>query len=82
VIDRLARQLERQSPRALDHATRVIDGVETRVRALDPARVLARGWSITRDGNGQLVRSTGDVASGARLVTTLSDGTIASTVDG
>ncbi|MEY2423441.1 MAG: exodeoxyribonuclease large subunit [Acidimicrobiaceae bacterium] len=82
VIDRMATQLTRQSPRALDHATRVIDGVEVRVRALDPARVLARGWSITRDRDGRLVRAVGDVAAGAGLVTTVADGVVRSTVDG
>jgi exodeoxyribonuclease VII large subunit len=82
VIDRLASQLGRRAPRALDHATRTIDGVENRVRALDPARVLARGWSITRDGDGRLVRSSREVPAGAPLVTTLADGTVRSTVDG
>jgi exodeoxyribonuclease VII large subunit len=60
----------------------VIDGVETRVRALDPARVLARGWSITRDGDGRLVRSVDDVAAGGSVVTTVADGVVRSTVDG
>jgi exodeoxyribonuclease VII large subunit len=82
VIERLAAQLARQSPRVLDHATRTIDHVETRVRALDPARTLARGWSITRDSEGRLVRSTRDVVSGASLATTVADGVVRSTVDG
>ena len=81
-IDRLARQLGRDAPRALEHATRQLDGVEARVRALDPARTLARGWSITRDGEGRLVRSAGDVRSGTSLVTTVADGVVRSTVDG
>ena len=34
------------------------------VRALDPARALARGWSITRDANGQVIRSVADVGDG------------------
>ena len=81
VVDRLARQLARDAPRALDHAIRVVDNVETRVRALDPARTLARGWSITRDGDGRLVRSVADAPPGHALVTTLADGTVRSTVD-
>ena len=39
---------------ALDRATRLIDASESRVRAFDPARTLARGWSITHDGDGKL----------------------------
>jgi exodeoxyribonuclease VII large subunit len=65
--------LHRQSER--------LDGVEARVRLLDPVNVLQRGWSITRDGHGHIVRSIGDVAAGTSLVTQLADGTIASTVD-
>jgi len=82
VVDRLARQLARDAPRVVEHAARAVDNVETRVRALDPARTLARGWSITRDAEGRLVRSTTDVQSGAALVTTIADGVVRSTVDG
>ena len=81
-LDRMAAQLAQRPPRALDRAARVVDNVETRVRALDPARVLARGWSITRGEDGRLVRSAGEVAPGARLVTTVADGVVRSTVDG
>ena len=81
-LDRMSTQLARRSPRVIEQATRDVDGVEQRVRALDPARALARGWSITRDGEGQLVRSTGEVAAGATLVTTVADGVVRSTVDG
>jgi exodeoxyribonuclease VII large subunit len=82
VVDRLARQLARDAPRALEHATHVVDNVESRVRALDPARTLARGWSITRDEQGNLLRSAHAAAPGAKLVTTLADGVVGSTVDG
>jgi exodeoxyribonuclease VII large subunit len=82
VVDRMAAQLARQAPRAIDRSVHRVDNVETRVRALDPARALARGWSITRDGDGRVVRSTLDAPPGAALVTTLVDGTVRSTVDG
>jgi exodeoxyribonuclease VII large subunit len=81
-LDRLSGQLAQRAPRAIDRATRVVDHVETRVRALDPERVLARGWSITRDEHGRLLRSATDAAPGAKLVTTVADGVIRSTVDG
>jgi exodeoxyribonuclease VII large subunit len=81
-LNRLAGQLTQRSPRAIDRAVRRVDHIETRVRALDPARVLARGWSITRDEGGQLVRSTNDAAPGAKLVTTVADGVVRSSVDG
>jgi exodeoxyribonuclease VII large subunit len=81
-LDRLAAQLAQRSPRAVDRAERLVDHVETRVRALDPARVLARGWSITRDEHGRLLRSAHDAPAGAKLVTTFADGVVRSTVDG
>lgn len=58
-----------------------LDGLEARLRILDPAAILARGWSITRTSDGELVRSVSDVASGEALRTRLGDGTVASTVD-
>jgi exodeoxyribonuclease VII large subunit len=58
-----------------------LDGIEARVRLLDPVNVLQRGWSITRDTDGNVIRSTSDVTSGTALLTQLADGTIASTVD-
>lgn len=51
------------------------------VRLLDPATTLARGWTITRNKDGRVVRSVSDVAIGDTLVTTLADGTMTSTVD-
>ena len=38
--------------------------VEARLRALDPDRTLARGWSITRGPDGSVVRSPADVQPG------------------
>ena len=35
---------------------------------------LARGWSITRTGDGDVVRSVDDVDTGDVLVTTVADG--------
>jgi exodeoxyribonuclease VII large subunit len=51
------------------------------VRALDPARALARGWSITRDAHGQVVRSVAEVDDGDELTTILVDGQVHSRVE-
>ena len=75
-----ATRLVQRAPRVLAGSGRRIDGIEAHVRALDPRRTLARGWSITRDASGRVVRSARDVAPGDRLVTTLVDGEVASTV--
>ena len=57
-----------------------LDAAVARLRALDPARIVARGWSITYRDDGGLVRSVDAVEVGATLVTTLADGTLTSTV--
>jgi exodeoxyribonuclease VII large subunit len=77
-----ARRLVARPPRLLDAASRALDVTAAQVRALDPVRVLARGWSITRDDGGHLVRSVRDAGPGAALVTTVADGELRSTVDG
>jgi len=59
-----------------------LDSAENHVRLLDPVHTLARGWSITRNGKGNVVRSVADTSPGDALVTTVADGTIRSTVQG
>ena len=76
------RRLASRTPRALAEAERALTGVEARVRALDPERALARGWSITSTADGRVVRSPADVAAGDHLVTRLAGGEVRSTVDG
>lgn len=57
-----------------------LDVLAARAAAVDPARALARGWSITRTAEGTLVRRAADLAAGTVLRTTLADGTVESTV--
>jgi exodeoxyribonuclease VII large subunit len=63
-------------------AGRELDRIEAQVRVLDPARTLARGWSITRTPDGRVARSAAALAPGDGLVTTLADGEVRSTVTG
>lgn len=76
-----SQQLAARAPRVTHHAARHLDGLDARVRALDPARTLARGWSVTRTADGTLVRSPADVAPGDHLVTRVADGELRSVVD-
>lgn len=68
--------------RAVVDAERRLDALATQARLLDPAQVLARGWSITRTDGGHLVRDPADAPAGTRLVTTTRGGDVRSTVDG
>src|SRR5262249_47316535 len=60
---------------------RRLDADEVRLRALDPRRVLERGYSITRAADGAVVRSAADVTPEAILITEVADGTITSRVE-
>lgn len=80
-LDDAARRLRREADRALGGAGRRLDAADGRAKLLDPAVALARGWSITRDGDGRIVRSATAVGAGGQLVTTLVDGTVRSRVE-
>jgi exodeoxyribonuclease VII large subunit len=75
-----ARRLRHRAPRAVAEAERALASLEARVRANDPERTLARGWSITRAAGGRLVRSPDDVAVGDELRTLVAGGEVRSTV--
>jgi exodeoxyribonuclease VII large subunit len=74
------RRLGRAAPRTLERAALHLDVSASRVAALDPARALARGWSITRTADGKLVTAVDQLRAGDTLVTTLVDGQVASQV--
>jgi exodeoxyribonuclease VII large subunit len=57
-----------------------VDALAARVAANDPQRVLARGWSLTRTADGQVVRRAADVPAGAELHTLVADGNLVSRV--
>lgn len=90
-LDRTSDRVSQIGRLALERAEASLIQSDLRIRALDPARALARGWSITRiraaDGSvpggtkvdqGELVRSLSDIKEGTVLLTTLLGGTITS----
>jgi exonuclease VII large subunit len=48
--------------------------------AYDYHRQLERGYSVTRDASGAIVRSVGELAIGEQLETQLADGSVGSSV--
>jgi exodeoxyribonuclease VII large subunit len=73
-------RLGERSRTTLGRASGRLDVVAARIAALDPAVQVARGWSITRRGDGTIVRSIDDLAVGDELTTLVIDGSIRSTV--
>ncbi|MDQ6853579.1 MAG: exodeoxyribonuclease VII large subunit, partial [Actinomycetota bacterium] len=81
VLDGTERRLVGAGGRLARAEGRRLDGSEARLRALDPVRVLERGYTITRDRDGQLVKQVAGLSTGDRLVTEFADGTAASVVN-
>lgn len=78
--DAAARGLGREALRPVKAANLKIDSLGRQARLLDPERLLARGYSITRTAGGRVIRSALEVAAGERLRTLLADGEIQSIV--
>ena len=64
----------------IERSTSRLEVLAARVAALDPAVQLARGWSITRDADGRVVRSTEDLERDDIVTIAVADGVITSTV--
>ena len=64
----------------IERSTSRLEVLAARIAALDPAVQLARGWSITRDADGRVVRSTEDLARDDIVTIAVADGIITSTV--
>ncbi len=80
---RLGVAINRLSPaarRSLDQAGHRLDVATAGVRGADPARAMARGWSLSRRTDGSLVRSVSDVSMGEAILTTVADGAFASRI--
>ena len=73
----------RTRPRiTLDRQVQKLEMHAAAVRLLDPAITMARGWSITRNAKGDVVRSISEISPGEKVITTLADGSVTSTVEG
>jgi exodeoxyribonuclease VII large subunit len=58
-----------------------LDAAAAQLRALDPHRVLERGYTITRTETGRVVKAAGSVVPGETLVTETAEGSITSRVE-
>jgi exodeoxyribonuclease VII large subunit len=66
---------------ALDRAQARIETIAATTAGLDPQRVLARGWTLTTDERGHIVRTPNVLDAGDRLITVFSSGRAVSIVD-
>ncbi len=67
--------------RGLRSTTTRVETAEARLRALDPRRVLERGYTITRSADGSVLRGPDEVGVGDTLVTETAGGDVHSRVE-
>ena len=79
-VHRAVSTVRTRAPRELGSADRQLDLTQARLRALDPTRLLARGWSITQRADGSIARSAHDLADDDLLITLMVDGVVHSRV--
>lgn len=79
-LNDLTARLGRSARSALTRLATDLDAVETEVAALDPRRMLDRGWSITRLADGSVLTDPTQAEPGALLVTRVRYGSVSSTV--
>jgi exodeoxyribonuclease VII large subunit len=65
----------------LERAERSVAELTGQLRALSPKRTLERGYAIAQRADGHILRGVQDAAAGSRLLLTLSDGSVSTTVD-
>lgn len=79
-LDAVGVRVDRRAHDMLRAEQHRLDAWAARVQAIDPAHALARGWTITTDGDGRVVRSVDEVSPGVTLTTRLRNGRVRSTV--
>ncbi len=80
-VDDIAARVVRRPHQLLAAEDRHLASLQARLGLLDPANLLARGWSITRTDDGRVVRSVSGAPPGAIIHTELADGTMTSRVE-
>ncbi len=75
------RAVARAAQSRLRTAGATLEGRRRLATQLGPERILARGFTITRDGSGSVVRRADQIGYGEALVTELAEGSIRSRVE-
>ena len=65
----------------IDYLSRDLKAKKDQLEALNPKKVLSRGYSISSSKDGKVISSVKDIKEGQEIITTVKDGTIISTVE-
>jgi exodeoxyribonuclease VII large subunit len=80
-LNDLTDRIARRAPRVVDDQRRSLDATAARLALLDPVQLLRRGWSISRDADGRVIRSVDDVEAGDIITTEMADGRLTSRIE-
>ena len=80
-VDGISDNLIRDARHFFSSHTNRLNHIEQLVRNLDPKNILQRGFSLTYDQQGNILKDSQAVSSGDKITTELQSGTIQSTVD-
>lgn len=81
VLDNAKISITASTQRAFENAQQRLSSLTSLISAHDPMRVLERGYTLTTNQEGGIVRSVSDVKKGMPITTRVVDGIITSTVD-
>ncbi len=81
-MDQRQRRLGAAARQASRDRRRHVDALARQLAAVSPLRVLERGYSLTTDDEGRILRSAGQVRAGQMIRTRLADGRVDSRVLG
>ena len=80
-VSSLSEELNESIKDKLDYLNRELKARKDQLEALNPKKVLDRGYSISVDKDGRVIKSVKDVKVGEEITTSMKDGTIISTVE-
>ena len=80
-LDSLREELNDSIQNTIEDLKKDVKNKKEQLQMLNPKQILKRGYSISVDENGKVVQSIKDVKQGMQIKTTVSDGTINSTVN-
>jgi exodeoxyribonuclease VII large subunit len=79
-VHRIVQGLRESTRGAFERQDERLIFLDTLAKLLDPASTLKRGFSLTVDGSGRVIRDAREVGEGDYIVTKLSKGTLGSIV--
>ena len=79
-LQKTAENINQSITKAINRTQSQLAELSRSLSTVSPLNTLARGYSITYDDNGQVIRSAGTVKTGSTIVSRLEKGNIESTV--